>query len=120
MNKGGNGLQLVVMNAGSGNQVFLRKANVTTIARSNLPVLADGRYHYVVATVNGANSARIYVDGVLSTVQVGTVQVIQDTSFPLTLSGPGSTPINFDEFAIYDGVLSAAEVQSHYQDATTP
>ncbi len=120
MNKGGNGLQLVVMNAGSGNQVWLRKANVTTVARSNLPVLADGGYHYVVATVNGANSAKIYVDGVQSTVAVAAAQVIQDTNFPLTLGATSSTQINFDEFAIYDGVLSAAEVQSHYQDATTP
>ena len=52
MVKGG-GFQLVVMNAGSGSQVWLRKANVTTLARSSWGIPADGEYHHVVATMNG-------------------------------------------------------------------
>ena len=41
-NKGTNGLQLVVMNAASLNRVLLRRAGVTAIAQSTVPVLADG------------------------------------------------------------------------------
>ena len=102
------------MNAGAGNQVYLRKTNVTTIARSSNPVLADGAYHHVVATVNGANSARIYIDGVENTVQVGTVQTIQNTAFPLLFGSGSSTPADFDEFAVYDGVLTQAQVSARY------
>ena len=57
--KGRNGLQLVVMGAGSGNRVFLRKANVSTLARSQGGVPADGESHHIVATVDGPGSARI-------------------------------------------------------------
>ena len=79
-NKGGNGLQLVVMNAGSGSQVWLRKANVTTLVRSAGAVAAGG-YHYIVATMNGAGTGKIYIDGVLDTVSVSAVQAIQDTAW---------------------------------------
>jgi len=111
-NKGGNGLQLTVMSAGSGNQVYLRKANVSTIARSAVGVPADGHYHHIVATKN-ASAVKIYVDGIESTVPVSTVQVVQNTTFPLQF-GPGSAqPVTFDQFAIYDQVLSPADVSAH-------
>ncbi len=117
MNKGGNGFQLVVMNAGSGNKVFLRKANITTLAQSTVPVLADGRYHHIAATINGAGStARIYVDGVDATdgLPAGAAQVIQDTPFLLTFGIAASTETKFDEFALYDGVLSGARIAAHH------
>jgi hypothetical protein len=117
MNKGGNGFQLVVMNAGSGNKVFLRKANVTTLAQSTVPVLADGKYHHVAATINGPGStARIYVDGanVTDGLPAGAAQVIQDTPFLLTFGISASTETRFDEFAIYDAVLTAAQVAEHH------
>jgi hypothetical protein len=115
MNKGDRGLQLTVMAASSANQVYLRKANVTTIARSTAAVAADGSYHQVVATVNGANSARIYIDGVeAGTVQVGTVQLIQDTAFPLQFGDGASTPATYDQFALYDGVLTPEQVAEHF------
>ena len=63
-NKGGSGYQLVVMGSPNGNQVFLRKAGVTTIVRSATGVPVDGNYHHIVATKNGANTAKIYIDGV--------------------------------------------------------
>ena len=117
MNKGGNGFQLVVMSAGSGNKVFLRKANVTTLAQSTVPVLADGRYHHIAATINGPGStARIYVDGVDVTdgVPAGAAQVIQDTPFLLTFGISAATETKFDEFALYDGVLSGARIAAHH------
>ena len=60
MNKGANGLQLIVLNGPSLNRVWLRRAGVATLAQSTLPVPADGNYHHVVATVSGAGTtARI-------------------------------------------------------------
>jgi hypothetical protein len=113
-NKGANGIQLTVMNAGSGNQVWLRKAGVTTIARSTTGVPADGAYHHIVATKDGPGSAMIYIDGLdAGTVQVSGGQVVQNTAFPLTFGGAGSTPTLFDDFALYDGALNPSQVAAH-------
>ena len=99
-NKGGNGFQMTVMSAGNGNEVWLRRANVTTIARLTAGVPADGRYHHVVATMNGS-APTIYVDGVPGTIVVSAVQTIQSTTFPIDVGGAGSAQANFDEFALY-------------------
>jgi CSLREA domain-containing protein len=117
MNKGGRGFQLSVMNAANGNKVFFRKANITTIAQSTNGIPADGAYHHIVATVNGPGStAKIYVDGVDVTqvLPAGNVQVIEDTTFPLTFGIAGGMAANFDEFAVYDQVLTPAEALAHY------
>lgn len=112
-NKGGSGFQLVVMNAGSGNLVYLRKANVTTIATSTAPVPADNAYHHVVATKNGT-AVKIYVDGVPGTAPVSLVQVVQNTASPLQFGDGGTVPANYDEFAVYDQVLTDSEVAARY------
>ena len=112
-NKGANGLHLVVMNQGAGSQVFLRKTNVTTIARSAGGVGA-GTWHHIVATKNGTSSAKIYIDGVLDTVAVSPAVTIANTAFPLTFGVADSTPAVYDEFALYDTALTAAEVAAHY------
>jgi CSLREA domain-containing protein len=119
LNKGGNGIQLTVMNAANGNQVWLRKANVTTLARSSAGIPADGRFHYIVATKNGtgAGSLHIYIDGVDSTVVVTGVQAIANTAFPLDISGGASNQHSYDELALYNGVLSAVQVANHYVTA---
>jgi hypothetical protein len=114
-NKGANGFQLVVMNSASANRVLLRRAGVTAIAQSTAPVPADGANHHVVATMNGPGTAKIYVDGALASTSLSPVQQIQDTAFPLTFGSAGSTPAQYDEFALYDQVLTLAEVQAHYQ-----
>jgi len=123
MNKGQNGLQLVVMNAGAGNQVYLRKTGVTTIARSNIAggVPAGLAWHHVVATMDGTlGSARIYIDGVeANTVQVANA-TIQNTAFGLLFATSASTQASYDEFALYDDVLTAAEVAEHYAVGSTP
>ena len=117
-NKGAGGIQLTVMTAGSMNQVWLRRAGVTTIAHSTVPVLADDRYHYVVATMAGAGTAKIYVDGALHSASDSAVQAIQNTTFPLTFGSVGA-PAQYDEFALYNRALGADEVAEHYQ-ATQP
>ena len=119
MAKGG-GLQLAVMSAGNVNQVFLRKANVTTLARSQNGVPADGRYHHVVATMSGPGHARIYIDGVPDTAQLSTVHAITDTTYPLTFGTVSSGAAQFDEFALYDDVLTDAQVLAHRQLGAGP
>ena len=108
------------MGSPNGNQVFLRKAGVTMIARSATGVPVDSNYHHIVATKNGANTAKIYIDGVESTVQVSGVQIVQDTSFLLTFGAAGSTPADYDEFAVYDRALTAAEVLGRYAGGAPP
>jgi hypothetical protein len=115
-NKGASGLQLSLMNAGSGNKVFLRKAGVTTIAQSSIGILANG-YHYVVATMNGAGTAKIYIDGVDVTTPVSAVQAIADTAFPLTFGNAAGASAKFDEFALYNSVLTPAQIAAHYAAA---
>ena len=109
------GFQLVVTAAGSGSEVWLRKPNVTTLARSNAPVLADGAYHHVVATINGpGSSAKIYIDGVEHTAPTSAPQSIVDTTTPLYFGATNSTEATFDEFAIYDEPLTAGQVAGLY------
>ena len=113
MNKGANGLQLVVMSAASGSQVWLRKAGVSTIARSSAGVPAGG-YHHVLVTKHGAGSARIYLDGVDVTVPVSGAQIVQNTSFPLTFGSAAGASADYDEFALYARALSADEVAARF------
>ena len=118
MNKGANGIHLVVMSSAAGNRVVLRRANVGTIAQSTSGVPGDGDYHHVAATMNGIGStARIYIDGVNVTQTVSSGQTILDTAFPMTFGSFGSapaTPADYDEFAIYDSALTAPQIQAHY------
>jgi hypothetical protein len=120
MNKGANGIHLVVSNAASLNKVLLRRAGVATIADSTVGVPADGRYHHVVATMNGLGStAKIYIDGQDRTHVVAPGQTILNTAFPLTFGSFGSapaTPAFYDEFALYDSALTAAQVSAHYNE----
>lgn len=107
-NKGDKGLHLVVL-AGTG-QVLLRKANITTIAQTTGGVPSDGQFHHVAATMDGAGSARIYIDGVEQTQQVSAVHTIADTALPLTIGGTGTNPATLDEFALYDTALTAEQI----------
>ena len=112
------GFQLIVMSAANANQVWLRKPNVSTIARSNAGVAADDAYHHVAVTKNGAGpgTVRIYIDGQpVTTVDVSPAQVVQDTSGPLYFGSSAGGRADFDEFALYDGVLSATQVLGHVQ-----
>lgn len=98
------------------NKVFFRKANVTTIVQSTVPIPADGMYHHIVATLSAPGStARIYADGadVTQNLPAGNVQVIKDTAFPLTFGIAGGMAANFDEFARYDQVLTLADALAH-------
>jgi hypothetical protein len=118
-NKGGNGLQLTVMSAANGNQVWLRKANVTTIAHSTTGVPADAKFHQIVVTKSGPNSTKIYIDGVdAGAVAVAPTQAIANTALPLTITGAGAALHVLDELALYNHVLTAARVSAHYAAGT--
>jgi len=119
-NKGANGLQLVAMSAGSGNQVWLRKAGVTTLARSATGLPVDGAYHHIVATMSGPGTEKIYIDGLLNTAPVTAPQTLATTTFPLTFGGAAGAPANYDEFALYDHVLGAGEVAEHHSAGIAP
>lgn len=116
LNKGRKGFQLVVLNKGSGNRVLLRQASVASIAQSKTGIRADGKYHHIVATKQGPNSARIYVDGTDVTLRPRRAKnlVIRNTKSPLYV-GDGARA-SIDEIAIYNGVLTATQVRRHYQD----
>ncbi len=124
MNKGASGIHLVVMSGASLNRVLLRRAGVATIAQSTSGVPADGRFHHVVATMNGLGStARIYIDGIDFTQVMAPGQTILNTAFPLTFGSFGSSPsqpATYDEFALYDAALSAARVQAHHAAGIGP
>ena len=121
-NKGGQGFQLMVMSRFNGNQLWLRKTNVSTIARTTTGIDADGSYHQFVATKNGPNSTQLYIDGAPQPMQVVSgAQIIQNTAFPLFFSANspagGAIAGDIDEFAVYDEALTAAEVADHFSAA---
>jgi hypothetical protein len=111
------GFQLTLMNASNANQLWLRKAGVSTVARTAAGVPADGAYHYIAVTKSGsgAGAVKFYVDGApVSTVDVAPAQVILNTSGSMSFSGAGSSAADFDEFAIYPTALSAGRIAAHY------
>ncbi|HEY1538600.1 MAG TPA: hypothetical protein VGF63_04315 [Solirubrobacteraceae bacterium] len=116
------GFQIVVMSAANGNQVWLRKPNVSTIARTNAGVGA-GAYHQVVVTKNGSGpgTVKVYIDGApVPVVDVSAAQVVQDTSGPLQFGDIASSQAALDEFALYDQVLTPAQVAAHYAAGAGP
>ena len=108
--------QLSVMGAANGNQVFLRKPGVSTISRT-VGGVGTGAYHHIAVTKNGSGpgSVKFYIDGAPApSVDVSAAQVIVDNNTLLTFGAAGSTSADYDEFAIYDNVLSATQIQAHY------
>jgi hypothetical protein len=84
----------------------------------------SGQYDYVVGTWDGT-TAKLYVNG----------QVVASQPFSGPLGNAGTNPFmigdysngdhgriegDIDEFAIYGTALSQAQIQAHYQAATTP
>ena len=108
--KGTRGPQLTVN--GDDDEVWLRKAGVGAIARSDRGVPADGSYHHVVATKEGVTT-KIYVDGREQTVQLAPEHVVQNTGAALRL-GPAQLRTDLDEFALYDRALHRRDVFEHY------
>ena len=68
-NKGANGIQLLVMQRPHRQPGLAARGGVGRSRIRRSPILADGRYHHIVATMNGAGTAKIYVDGVIHSAQ---------------------------------------------------
>jgi hypothetical protein len=112
------GMQVTIMSAANGNQIWLRKPNVSTVAHSNSGVPADGACHHVVVMKagSGAGAVKMYIDGVsVGVTDVAPAQIITNTATTLSIAGSGSTSADYDELALYPSALSAARVGAHYQ-----
>jgi hypothetical protein len=86
----------------------------------------DGNWHHVVITLttSGGNAMKIYIDGVLDStpsISLAGIQSGSTANFYLGSDGNDAIVGNIDEFAIYNGVLSATRVGVHYgQGLGTP
>ncbi len=94
----------------TGGEPFLRINNRALLGNANL---ADGQWHHVVGSYDGANMW-LYVDGVLDSGRVAEPQVL-DTTSPLFIgrSYAGSFNVfdgSIDQIRIYDRPLSSTEI----------
>jgi hypothetical protein len=87
-------------------------------------ILADGQFHHLVATFDGARS-KLYVDGSLEGRQLSTKAPLYEPGSQLfvgarELSGiPGFFPGIVDELTLYSRALCAAEVAAIYDAGAT-
>ena len=75
--------------------------------------LADGRWHHVAGTYDGA-TLRLYVDGVLQSSRAATGAIPTGTS-PVSIGARNATATwngSLDEFRLYNTALTAAQVQA--------
>ncbi len=103
---------LSVFNYGNVRQITLRENN-SQIAKWSTPESISGEWHYIVLTIDNG-SANLYVDGAFA----GTQPVTIDTNFAdgsIQLRGPAS----FDEFAVYDRVLTQSEISDRWSVGAT-
>jgi Concanavalin A-like lectin/glucanases superfamily/Camelysin metallo-endopeptidase len=97
-----------------GDVIEFGKKDVTGIVTSTVAI-TDTSWHHVVVTRNGTANTKLYIDGVDRTGGV-TPTTLANNSDPMLIGhGEASFPGSIDEVAIYDTVLSAGEVKSHYE-----
>ncbi|HMC68188.1 MAG TPA: LamG-like jellyroll fold domain-containing protein, partial [Mycobacteriales bacterium] len=103
----------------SSNQLVLRRSTVADVAVSTVAVADTTKWHYLVATKDGA-SVHLYVDGADVTGAVSN-QAMVDNTEPLAI-GQSSSGAWFngtiDEVALYNVALTAAQVASQYAAAS--
>jgi hypothetical protein len=105
---------------GPDNLLRLRKAGSADVVTATQPLSADGAFHYIVATKNGA-AVKLYVDGNNVTGSVANLTMTSTTS-PLGI-GVSTSGTNFlngwiDEIGVYGVALSADQVRQHYVSGT--
>jgi hypothetical protein len=102
----------------SGSRLVLRKATVGDIASSTVTLTDVSGWHHVAASKEGA-SVRLYVDGVDVTGGV-TNSTLADNALPLAIGQSSSVSFfhgSVDEVAVYNRVLTAAEISQRYRTA---
>jgi Concanavalin A-like lectin/glucanases superfamily len=82
------------------------------------PTLADGKWHYLVVTYNGATAITVYVDGQF--LSQGNLATPLNTTVPgsgLSVGNAydGNFAGNLDEVAIYPTALTQTQITSHFQ-----
>jgi Concanavalin A-like lectin/glucanases superfamily len=110
-----------VLAVNSVNQLVLRQAGNADIVTSTKNISDTSSWHYVAATKNGS-SVHLYIDGADVT---GTVanQTLSNNTQPLVIgqsSGGSFFKGQIEEVAVYNQVLTPAQVLDHYQLGTAP
>lgn len=98
------------------NKLQLRVPGVKTIVESTSEVKADGFWHHLVVTKNGA-TVKLYADGVDVTGTV-TNETCGNNEGTITIGSENGVEEFFkgsiDEFAIYSVALSKARIEAHF------
>ena len=113
---------LWLTNANNARAHFGSGTAVVTVVGSTV---VNTEWHHLVATYDNA-TARVYVDGVLDGTKTSTVRMAANTQ-PLSVGREAATAASFfggtlDEVAVYNKVLTPAEIQAHFlaADITPP
>ncbi len=122
LNKGVNGYSVGVGGFDpESDNLTLGKRGVAVLAYSTPTIPADSSWHHYVITRSGAGAGNtlIYMDGVeghTDTASIGTAPENTTSVLEIGREGAGSRWTGgLDELAIYNTVLSAATVRSHYE-----
>ena len=92
-----------------GDQIFINVNNQTNPSFSSPYTLANGQWHLVTLTYNGT-ALTAYVDGN----SIGAPWTVNLNTDPSALAAGGGFTGNLDEIAVYNRVLSASEVSTHF------
>lgn len=97
----------------------------TTVTDTGIVTIAANTWYHVVGVYDGANIS-VYVNGVKTSTTTGTVVYAPNTNSPTRIGAgtPETAPSLFfpgqlDNVAIYNSVLSDAQISAHYDAATT-
>ncbi len=103
-------------------QLILASPFISVLALITNDTYNDGLIHHLVWTITGAGTQAVYIDGVLA----GTaVTAIENSAFDGLIVG-GTTQWNdyiaatIDEVAVYDYVLSFAQILTHFSIGAAP
>jgi fibronectin type 3 domain-containing protein len=101
--------------------VVLRKSGGSDIVASTRTLSADGKFHHIVATKNGA-TVKLYIDGADVTGAVVN-QTLSNSTSQLAIGhhplGSGDALDGYvDEAAVYGVALTASQVQQHFAAAS--
>jgi hypothetical protein len=105
----------------AGNQVQVKDGTDPVLSVTAGSSLADGAWHHLVVTYDGATSVAIYIDGAAvgsTQTTTGVLATVLDVTGLEVGRDNAATPVFFngtlDEAAIYSGALTPARVAAHF------